>query len=204
MGLFNLFGSSRKKDQEKQKEGGKDEWVTVEVRKSQLDDLNEALELASILENSEELEELYQKIKEDEARAEREYEEQQMRRKEALEERGVLVGSITVEKGRKDLFETVGGLCRINFKKLGPCEREVVAWQALTKTGKVPKCVAHYVMMWPVWDGYSRKGPLVCEIGYLADGTPYTAWVSDSKLTKTYYNIKMVDGELAVVAKNPI
>lgn len=203
MALFNLFGSRKKNEQRAQETENKDEFVTVQVKKSELDAFNTMMALSKIFEDSPEAERRVREIEEENARIEREVDEQFIRRREALERQGVPVDSITIEKCRKDLFKTVSALCHIDFEDFGPCEREIIAWQTLTKTGKVPKCVAHYCVIWPTWDDKYKVGPVSCEVGYLADGTPYTAWVSDHRLTKTYYSIKIVDGELALVAENP-
>lgn len=203
MGIFNLFGKREKKPLEKAAD--EDELVTVqiEVNRSQLGVLQDAMKLADLFYSSPSFEAERSRIEEEESRRLAELEEQQNRRMEALRERGVSVQEFSTAKGKDDLFRISEALCGLNLKALGPCERETIAWQKLTQTGKVPKCVAIYCTHWVIQEGEYHQSYVTCEVSYLADGTPYAAWINDLRGSGTYYKVKTVDGELALVAENP-
>lgn len=198
MGIFSIFGKRGKGPRH-----DNDETVTVQVKKSELEAFNTMVALADAFEDSPEAEELMREREKDERRVLAELKEQQRRRKAALKDHGVRTGLITVAKGRADLFDMAKELCGIDLSALGPCESESVNWKPLTKTGKVPKCVATYTTHWHFWTRVSSAGVVTCEVSYLADGTPYTAWINDLRGSGTFYKIKTVDGKLALVAENP-
>lgn len=199
MGIFSYF---KKRGTKPQLDDG-EELVTVQVKKSDFEAFDQLMAIANLSDDSPEAEERRRKFEDEERRHLAELEEQQARRKAALEDRGVSVDSITVDKGRADLFDMAKVLCGMNLSSLGPCEREVIDWKPLTGTGKVPKCVATYNTYWDFWNEYSRGGVVTCEVSYLADGTPYTAWINDLRGSGTFYKIKTVDGKLALIAENP-
>ena len=199
MDIFGIF--------KKRKRGARpdesDELVNVQVRKSELDAFNFVMALADSVSDSPEAEAASREAEEEERRILAELEEQQTRRKTALEDRGVRTDLVTIDKGRADLFDMAEVLCGIDLSALGSCEREVVDWKPLTKTGKVPKCVATFNTHWSFWNKYSCAGVVTCEVSYLADGTPYAAWINDLRGSGTFYKIKTVNGKLALVAENP-
>lgn len=197
MGIFSLFGKRKREPQP-----DNDEWVNVQVKKSELESFNAAMEFADML-NAPARERIRREFEEEERRRLAELEEQQARRMDALEEHGVSTDLITVDKGRADLFDMAMVLCDIDLSALGPCERESIEWKPLTRTGKVPKCVAVYHTHWHFWSEYSSAGCVACEVGYLADGTPYTAWINDLRGSGTFYKIKTVNGKLALIAETP-
>lgn len=204
MGLFNLFGKKEKESPSIGYDEDGDELVTVTIKKSQLEFINDLAAFSDKLHTTPEGERIRREIAEAQAQQEADHKEQQDRRLDALRERGVAVDSITVTKCRNDLFDIARTLCDVDLAELGPCEREVVTWQQLTKTGNVPKCVATYSSTWTIELSEFHRDFVTGEVGYLADGTPYTAWVSDLRGSGTYYKVKTVDGELALIAANPM
>jgi hypothetical protein len=199
MGLFSLFGKKKREPQL----DDEDELVNVQVKRSDLESFNFVMALADAFNDSPEAEARRREAEDEERRILAELEEQQTRRKAALEDRGVRTDLVTIDKGRADLFDMAEVLCGIDLSAIGPCEREVVDWKPLTKTGKVPKCVATFNTHWSFWNKYSSAGVVSCEVSYLADGTPYAAWISDLRGSGTFYKIKTVNGKLALVAENP-
>lgn len=199
MGIFSLFGKRKREPLPEEN----DEVVNVQVKKSDLDAFSFMMGLIDASSDSPEAEERRRELEEEERRNLAKLEEQQARRKAALEEHGVSTDLITVDKGRADLFDMAMVLCGIDLSSLGPCEREVIDWKPLTRTGKVPKCVATYNTYWQFWNKYSSAGIVTCEVSYLADGTPYAAWINDLKDSRNFYKIKTVEGKLALIAETP-
>lgn len=203
MKIFDLFAKNWKEDKESSVNRGDDEFVTVKVKKSELDSFNSVMGFIDAISDSPEREKARRELEEEERRNLANLEEQQLRRKEALNSLGVDVDCITLDKCRSELFSIAKTLCDIDLPSLGPCERETVYWQALTRTGKAPKCVATYNTHWVFWEGGFRRGSVTCEVGYLSDGTPYTAWINDLRGSGTFYKIKTVDGKLELIAATP-
>lgn len=198
MGIFNFIGKRIKADQTATASGKSDETVTIEIEatRPELEKLAAAISLVEAFDG--------EQADEDERRILEELAEQQERRKLALADRGVDVDAVTIEKCRGDLLDIASSLCGLDLEALGACERESIDWKQLTSTGKVPKCVATFNTHWYTGVRYGCGcNPITCEVSYLADGTPYAAWVSDLR-GGTYYKIKTVDGELALIAANPV
>lgn len=194
MGIFSIFKKGKKVAPV---DIGDDELITVEIEatRSQFDMLTAAVQIV----------EAYDPVEADEEtqRILAELEEQQSRRRAALSDLGVPVDLITLDKCRGETFDIAKRLCGLDFEALGAFERDSINWQPPTRTGKVPKCVAIYCIFWDVYKGRDRVGCVTCEVSYLADGTPYAAWINDMRNTNTYYKMKMVDGELALIAATP-
>ena len=198
MGIFSLFGKRGKGPR-----SDSDEWVSVQVKKSELESFDNFMALANAYSDSPEAEEHRRKFEEEERRVLADLKDQHRRRQPALNDRGVRTNLIPVANGLAHLFDMAEALCGIDLSALGPCERESVNWKPLTGTGKVPKCVATFTTHWDFWNEFSRGGVVTCEVSYLADGTPYTAWINDLRGSGTFYKIKTVDGKLALIAENP-
>lgn len=194
MGIFSIFKKGKKAAPA---DIGDDELITVEIEatRSQFDMLTAAVQIV----------EAYDPVKADEEtqRILAELEEQQSRRRAALSDLGVPVDLITLDKCRGESFDIAKRLCGLDFEALGAFERDSINWQPPTRTGKVPKCVAIYCIFWDTYKGREHVGCVTCEVSYLADGTPYAAWINDLRNTKTYYKMKMADGELALIAATP-
>lgn len=194
MGIFSIFKKGKKAAPADIRD---DELITVEIEatRSQFDMLTAAVQIV----------EAYDPVKADEEtqRILAELEEQQSRRRVALSDLGVPVDLITLDKCRGETFDIAKRLCGLDFEALGAFERDSINWQPPTRTGKVPKCVAIYCIFWDTYKGGEHVGCVTCEVSYLADGTPYAAWINDLRNTKTYYKMKMADGELALIAATP-
>ena len=197
MGIFSIFARRNKDNQPATTAAKDEELVTIEIEatRAELEKLATAM---SMIESYDE-----ERAAEDEQRVLAELAEQQERRKAALAAIGVDTDCITLDKCRGETFDIAKRLCGLDFEALGAFERDSINWQPLTRTGKVPKCVAIYCIFWDTYKGRDRVGCVTCDVSYLADGTPYAAWINDMRNTNTYYKMKMVDGELALIAATP-
>lgn len=128
--------------------------------------------------------------------AERERQQKEMR--QALEGQGVNVEAIVEEKITTDAADIANGLCRARLRRDAEPSNVGIDWRPLTKSGKVPKCVAKTVTVWDRRNGDS----VIVHLGYTADARPYTAdvhiWTDDERYT---YKVRTVDGDLAVTGE---
>lgn len=119
-------------------------------------------------------------------------------RRKDLIEIGTDIELITEEKIVEDAMGIVNELCGADISPQERAERIEIAPQALTKTGKCPKCIAIARCSWR-WEESSRT---VCHISYLSNAQPFKADVL--RLVRNepvHYTVRTVDGEMQVVEK---
>lgn len=128
------------------------------------------------------------------------YMREQVETHRALADAGANVEAIDAARVLADARDIADGLCRARIGDAAkPCE-PLIDWRPLTKSGKLPKCVARATAVWDRPNGDS----VIVHMGYTADARPYTAdvhiWTAGERYS---YKIRTVDGELAVAGEGP-
>lgn len=133
------------------------------------------------------------------ARRDREARRQDLLR-QLLEVEGANVEAIDAARVLADARDIADGLCRARIGEAAePCE-PLIDWRPLTKSGKLPKCVARATAVWDRPNGDS----VIAHLGYTADARPYTAdvhiWTDGERYS---YKVRTVGGDLAVTGEGP-
>lgn len=128
------------------------------------------------------------------------YMREQVETRRALADAGANVEAIDAARVLADARDIADGLCRARIGDAAkPCE-PLIDWRPLTKSGKLPKCVARATAVWDRQNGDS----VIVHMGYTADARPYTAdvhiWTAGERYS---YKIRTVGGELAVAGEGP-
>ncbi len=119
-------------------------------------------------------------------------------RRRDLIEIGTSIEAITDAKVADDCRHIVNELCGANIGANEEPETVETAPQALTKTGKCPKCIVIAKCIWR-WMDDSR---VVCHVSYTADAEPYKADVLRLIKNKpVHYAVRTKDGEMQLVEK---
>lgn len=125
-----------------------------------------------------------------------ESERQQAACRDALKERGVPVDLLTKKATAEDAFDIANRYCKARIPETLKPERSLIIWSDLTKTGKLPKCVAESTVVWDFESGHN----VVAHVKYLADIEPYSSDIyiyTDGG--RFDYKLRIVDGELKLV-----
>lgn len=116
-----------------------------------------------------------------------------------LAELGADIKKITKGKIIADAVKIANELCNAKLTPLDSPHRVDMTPCKLTKTGKVPKCIANATASFR-WEEPNR---VVVDIGYLADATPYKAHIlmlsGRNGQKVNHYKARMKDGKLAIV-----
>lgn len=128
------------------------------------------------------------------------YMREQVETRGALADAGANVEAIDAARVLADARDIADGLCRARIGDAAkPCE-PLIDWRPLTKSGKLPKCVARASAVWDRPNGDS----VIVHMGYTADARPYTAdvhiWTAGERYS---YKIRTVGGDLAVTGEGP-
>lgn len=119
-------------------------------------------------------------------------------RRKDLIEIGTSIELITDAKIAEDAAKIANELCGARISPEEKPGKIELAPQALTKSGKCPKCIAIASCSWR-WEKTNR---VVCDIGYLANAQPYKADVLRLvKNSPVHYTIRTVDRKLKVTNK---
>ena len=119
-------------------------------------------------------------------------------RRRDLIEIGNKIEEITDAKVADDCRRIVNDLCGANIGQNEKPETVEAAPQALTKTGKCPKCIVIAKGIWR-WEEDSRVG---CHVSYTADAKPYKADVLRLiENEPVHYAVRTKDGKMQLVEK---
>ena len=125
---------------------------------------------------------------------------EQVETRRALADAGANVEAIDAARVLADARDIADGLCRARIGEAAKPREPIIDWRPLTKSGKLPKCVARASADWVRPNGDS----VIVHMGYTADARPYTAdvhiWTAGERYS---YKIRTVGGELAVTGEGP-